>query len=204
MANITKRLSIYRTSSVPSLLRIARERSDNPNMRAKVTLSEELGIDRKRLSRMEEGTSPIPLDLAYEWCKVCGDMVAWRAIKHVYGDGLPPTDPRLIESLPNQLQNYIEQAEEGIKAAKKLLDMSADLRPGIGFNNQQLEEIETLATEIRDTDQASECVLDSLTINWGVSLEEVDRRWTQQALADHIVIPSVDQMDEIKREAVHA
>lgn len=128
--------------------------------------------------------------------------MACHAILHTYGAGLPPTDPRLIESLPNQLNNFIEQAEEAITAARRLLEISADQRPSIGFSRDKKEEIIKLATEIRDNDQACECALDSLVLNWGVSISDVDRRWTQPALADHVVVTNVDLMDEIKREVI--
>jgi hypothetical protein len=202
MPNTASKLKIYRTLRIKDILRIARERAVNPNMRTKKALSDALGITYMRLSGMEDGTSQIPMELAYEWCQVTGDRSAWQAILHIYGYTLPPTDPRLIESLSDQLTNYIEQAREGMAAAERLQEISSDRRPGVDFDERDIEEILRLAKQIRDTDQSSECVIESLEINWDLCIEDVDRQWTQQALSDHVVVPSIDELDEIKREAI--
>lgn len=202
MTNEIKKHRIYRASSIARILRIARERSVNENLRTKTALAEELGITALRLTNMEKGTSLIPLDLAYEWCKAVEDKTAWRAIMHAYGESLPPTDPQLLNSVANQLTNYIEQSQQGIRAAERLLQISKDRRPKLAFSDKQVDEIINLATEIRDTDQSSECVLDSLAMNWNVCTDEVDRRWIQEAAVDRVIVTSLKQLDEIKREAI--
>lgn len=202
MSNVANMPRIYRTSSIPVILRSARERAVNPNIRTKTALAASLGITYNRLSRMEDGLAEIPLELAYEWCLSVGDRVSWKMILHIYGAGLPATDPRLLESLADQLNDYIEQAQEGILAAEHLKQISKSRRPGMDFTETQTVEIIRLAKQIRDTDQASENVLDSLSINWGVRIDEVDRLWVQKAVANRVVPPTVQHMDEIKREAI--
>ncbi|GGE47976.1 hypothetical protein GCM10011391_28450 [Pullulanibacillus camelliae] len=194
--------TLYGGSAIPTILKIARERSTNENMRTKKALADALGTTPYRIAYIEAGVKQINLEDALEWCKVTEDRTAHKAILHAYGYGLPPTDPRLLQSLPNQLVNYIEQAKQGIEAAEKLLSISTQLRPHQRLDEYLVNDIQRLAEEILDTDQAAECVLESIRINLDVDIEDIRYRWIREALADEVVINTVSKMDEIQREAI--
>lgn len=63
-----------------------------------------------------------------DWCHATGAKLNQQAIKHIYGVGLPPTDPRLTQDVNLQLMNYIKQAEEGIAAAKEIMNLQVTTR----------------------------------------------------------------------------
>ncbi|MFJ8268499.1 helix-turn-helix domain-containing protein [Peribacillus asahii] len=203
MANTLNRLSLYSPSQIGEILKIARERACQEERRTKRFVSEELGITVQRLTNIEAGFSNPPFELAVEWCKVIGDYTALEKIKHIYQMGLPATDPRLLESVPNQLINLIQQAEGAIEAAQSLLKISKNMRPGGVVNETANVEMLGLAEEILDLQQAAEAALSSMRQNWSLDMEQVIRSWTQEAIHDGVVVSSVSAYKRIKDEAYY-
>ncbi|WP_042348294.1 helix-turn-helix domain-containing protein [Bacillus massiliigorillae] len=204
MANIFNGATLYSPSQIGSILRISRERACQEEQRTKKYVAEQLGITVQRLTNIEAGFSQPPFELATDWCRVVGDYTALSQIKHIYKMGLPPTDPRLLESVPNQLNNLVAQAEGAIEAAKKLSKISMNMRPGDMFNEVQNYEVVKLAEEILDMQQAAEATLISLCNNWGINFDDVVKNWTQEAIADRVIIPSVSQYENIRKEQFFA
>lgn len=202
MGNRTESFSIYRPSSIRNILKSARERAVNPNMRTKKELSAVLGITYNRLSGMEDGTSQIPMELAYEWCMALEDETSWRMILHTYGASLPPTDPRLTTIPDRQFNNFKKQVKEALEAIEALTEICRDIRPGKKLDEKQMNVVVEHAQQVFDMKQATDCVLDSLKENLGLHIEDVIRRWTQKALVDGVVLQSIKQYDEIKREVL--
>ncbi|MGG1595609.1 hypothetical protein [Terribacillus saccharophilus] len=199
MENKKTYTTIYRPSAIPSLLKTARERSVNTNMRQKKQLAKELGISQPRLSNIEDGVSVCPLDLALEWCRAVNDRTTEQAILHIFGTALPPTHPALVRNLPSQLVNHLEQLEEGINVTRRLLQIYADARPDKPFDAAQINEIEELAVQIVDTDQSSGCVLDSMALNWNINKDGVIDRWVLKTMNDGVIVRSSERLAQIKR-----
>lgn len=202
MGNVGRPALVYRPSALGEILKAAREYSVNENIRTKVALSKYLGMTQARLTGIEDGTSRINLNDALDWCEACSDRLARKAVMHIFGVSRIPTDPRLIEKLEQQLVNYIDQAQKGIKAAQELLNFSKDMRPGRKFEERQINEIKEHAGQIDDTYQSAECVLMSIETNWGVSWVDVQNAWTSEALVDRVAVSSVDRLISIEREKV--
>lgn len=203
MGNVLTKTGLYSPSQIGNILKVARERACQEERRTKKYVSEQLGITPQRLNNIEEGFSECPFDLAIQWCEVVGDSTALDQIKHIYGIGLPATDPRLLVSVENQLVNFIEQSTQAADAAKKLLRMSTELRYGENpqkkFGSQLLE----MAEQILDVDQAASCVLESMKQNWNLDIEAVFRSWTQEALSDEVAI-TVSEFEKIRKEQFFA
>lgn len=202
MGNRENAASIYRPSALRIVLRVARECSVNPNVRTKKALSEQIGISKERVADIENGLSRISLDEALHWCDACEDQVARQAILHIFGCDRPPTDPRLIKKLEAQLVNYIDQAAKGIQAAKRLLEISKDMRPGRPIQESKKNEIKELAGQIDDSHQAATCTVESIEMNWGITQAEIINAWTSEAICDEVAISSIDRLVKIEKEKV--
>ncbi|MEH6943513.1 sporulation sigma factor-processing peptidase [Bacillus sp. JJ722] len=204
MSNTRVRGSLYSASQIGEILKIVRERACQEEQRTKTYFCTQLGITQQRLTNIESGFSAPPFELAADWCRLVGDHTALSKIKHIYRVGLPATDPRLLISVPNQLQNLIQQAEGAIKAAETLLSISKDMRPGRKIKEAVNAEIEKLAEEVLDLQQAAEATLLSMSENWKLDLDKVMSNWTQEALVDQVIIPSVGHFDDIKKQTFFA
>jgi hypothetical protein len=200
MSNKSGPALVYRPSSLGEILKTARECSVNENMRTKAELSEQLGMTVKRMTSIEGNFSRISLNEALDWCDACEDEMARQAVMHIFGVTRIPTDPRLIAKLEQQLVNYIDQAQKGIQAAQRLLQMSKDMRPGQHFGKAQINRIIEDAGQIDDTYQSSECVLLSIEKNWSIRWAEIQNRWMSEAIVDRVAVDSVDQFVKIEKE----
>ncbi len=200
MGNTLTKPRLYSPSQIGMILRIARERSCQEERRTKRYVSEALGITIQRLSNIEAGYSECPFDLAIQWCEVVEDYTALAQIKHIYGMGLPATDPRLLDFVHNQLVNFIDQAEQAVVAARELLHKSPDIRPGDNPREKFGIDLLNHAEQILDAKQASECVLESMKINWDLDIEKVYQNWIQEGIADRVIIPSVSKFEDIRKE----
>lgn len=202
MGNMGRPALVYRPSALGEILKAAREYSVNENIRTKAALSKYLGMTTTRLTGIEDGTSRINLNDALDWCDACSDRMARQAVLHIFGVSRLPTDPRLIQKLEQQLINYIDQAQKGIKAAQALLIFSKDMRPGKKMTDRQITEIKEHAGQIDDTHQASECVLMSIEMNWNIAWADIQNAWTSEALVDRVAVSTVDRLINIEREKV--
>lgn len=200
MGNTSTKTRLYGPQAIGNILRIARERCCQEERRTKRYMARELGITEQRLTNIEKGFSQPPFELAVEWCRIVEDDTALEQIKHIYLDELPPTDPRLLQSVPEQLVNFIRQSNQAIEAAKKLLMLTTELRPGKEFDVNTSLNILKFAEEILDSHQASECVLDSLEVNWGLNRNELYHNWILEAIKDEVIIKSVSQYEDIRKE----
>jgi transcriptional regulator with XRE-family HTH domain len=201
VGNKISKTRLYSPSSIGDILRIARERACQEERRTKRYIAEALGITSARLTSIEDGYSQIPFELAVEWCNIVEDDTALEQIKHIYGMDLPPTDPRLLFSVPEQLVNFIKQANEAIESAQKLLHISARLRPGDEISQKYESDVLRHAKQILDTKQAAECVLKAMEKKWGLCRETLNRNWIQEGIADRVIIQSVSQYENIKKES---
>lgn len=195
--------SIYRSSALPIILQTARECSIRTDMRTKKAVGVEIGIAPLTVSNIEAGVSQISMDKAIEWCEACRDKLARKAVMHVFGIGRPPTDPRLTRDIGTQLFNYILQLNQGIEAAKELMKIKADMRPGIELSKGQKQRVAELAEEIIDTEQAAECLMESIEINIGVRSEDVQNKWTSEAVSDQVAVSSIERLINLERERVY-
>lgn len=162
-------------------------------------MAEALGITVTRLTNIEDGFSQVPFELALDWCNIVEDETALEQIRHIYLMDLPATDPRLLESVQNQLSNFIEQATQSVTAAEELLRLGKDMRPGKGVE-KYAETILAKAEEILDVKQAASSVLTTLKRKWGLDSDQLQRNWTQEALSDQVIIQSVSQFENIRKE----
>ncbi|MGG0511540.1 helix-turn-helix domain-containing protein [Bacillus pseudomycoides] len=185
--------SIYCNSSIGGLLRNARECCENAHYRTKKGLAEYLGITYERLKNIESGFSKVPFELAMDWCDATGAPLNKQAIKHIYGVGLPPTDPRLTSDVNLQLMNYIKQAEEGIAAAKEIMNLQIKTRSW-KLDEKKKHEYAVHAKEIFDTIQATQCVVQALEqVHFGI-MEQIQKSWLQKAMSENVIIQSVDSL----------
>ncbi|MCM3735567.1 helix-turn-helix transcriptional regulator [Bacillus cytotoxicus] len=184
---------IYSNSSIGMLLQNARECCENAHYRTKKGLSEYLGITHERLTRIESGLSKPEFELAMDWCHATGASLNKEAIKHIYGVALPPTDPRLTQDVNLQLMNYIKQAEEGIAAAKEIMNLQITTRAW-QIDEKKKHEYAVHAKEIFDTIQATQCVIQALEqVHFGI-MEQIQKSWLQKAMSDNVVIQTVDSL----------
>lgn len=200
VANTLSKTRLYSPSAIGDILRIARERARQEEQRTKKYMAEALGITVDRLTRMEQGTSQVPFEIAQEWCSILGDYTALKKIKHIYGLALPPVDPWLLQSIPNQLTNFIQQATGAVEAAKKLLHMSKQLRYNDPITESMKSDMLKHAEEVLDVQQASDCVLAALRMHWELDYEILVKNWIQEAIADRVIIPSVSQFETMRKE----
>lgn len=200
MANTRKRACLYSASQIGEILKIARERSCQEERRTKRFMAKELCITEQRLTNIENGFSQPTFEIAADWCRISQDYVALAKIKHIYRMGLPPTDPRIQNSVPDQLTNLKKQAKGAIMAAESLLEISTDMRPGRTLTDRIVADIIKMAEEILDMKQAAESTLQAMVKNWHLNIEEVERNWIQEALADQVIIPSVTAYEVIRKE----
>jgi len=200
VANTLTKARLYPPSAIGEILKIARERARQEEQRTKRYMTEELGITADRLTKIENGTAQVPFELAVQWCQILGDYTALNKIKHIYGMALPPADPWLLESVADQLNNFIRQAKGAIEAAECLLDMSSQRRRRSTFSEHDKQRILELSEEILDVQQSSECVISSLKINWDLDTDALFKNWIQEALADQVIISSVTEFDNIRKE----
>ncbi|CAI8803670.1 sporulation sigma factor-processing peptidase [Bacillus pseudomycoides] len=185
--------SIYCNSSIGGLLRNARECCENAHYRTKKGLAEYLGITYERLKNIESGFSKVPFELAMDWCDATRAPLNKQAIKHIYGVGLPPTDPRLTSDVNLQLMNYIKQAEEGIAAAKEIMNLQITTRSW-KLDEKKKHEYAVHAKEIFDTIQATQCVVQALEqVHFGI-MEQIQKSWLQKAMSENVIIQSVDSL----------
>lgn len=204
MENTVKRVCLYSPSQIGDILRIARERACQEEHRTKRYVAEMLGITVARLTNIESGYSQPPFELATDWCLLVKDHTALSKIKHIYNMGLPATDPRLLNSVPDQLNNLIQQATGAIAAANSLLTLSKNIRPGDQVGARFGDDIIKMAEEVLDLQQATESTLSSMRQNWNLNMEQVVRNWTQEALADRVIIQSVTHFETIRKEEFFA
>ncbi|MFJ8529666.1 sporulation sigma factor-processing peptidase [Bacillus sp. NPDC094106] len=190
--------SIYCNSSVGMLLRGARECCEDPTLTTKKGLAAHLGITYERLKNIEAGVAQVPFELAMDWCDATAAPLNKQAIKHIYGVGLPPTDPRLTSDVNLQLMNYIKQAEDGIRAAKEIIKLQVTTRPWQMDDSKQKEYAQH-ATEIYDMIQATQCVIQSLEGVHSGLLEEVKGNWLRKAISESVVVRSVDSLLKLTR-----
>ncbi|PHA00913.1 sporulation sigma factor-processing peptidase [Bacillus pseudomycoides] len=184
---------IYSNSAVGKLLKNARECCENAHYRTKKGLAQYLGITNERLTRIEAGLSKPEFELAMDWCYATGAKLNQQAIKHIYGVGLPPTDPRLTQDVNLQLMNYIKQAEEGIAAAREIMKLQVTTRSW-QLDEKKEYEYAIHAKEIFDTIQATHCVIQALEqVHFGI-MEQIQKNWLQKAISDNVVIQTVDSL----------
>ncbi|MBM0064970.1 sporulation sigma factor-processing peptidase [Alkalicoccobacillus gibsonii] len=203
MTNTLQKNRLYSPSAIGTILKIARERARKDERRTKQFMADSLGISLPRLTRFEDGQSQIPFEMALEWCDICEDYTAKAKIKHIYGLDLPATDPRLLESVTDQLVNFMRQAQQAIDSAKDLLIMGTQIRPGEPASERFISEMYKHAEEILDMKQATESTLQSMSINWELDRQRLRGSWIQEALADKVVIASVSAYEEIKLTEFH-
>ncbi|PGT60345.1 sporulation sigma factor-processing peptidase [Bacillus cereus] len=185
--------SIYSNSSMSNLLQNARECCENAELKTKKGLAKYLGITYERLLRIESGQSKPEFELAMDWCDAVKAPLNKQAIKHIYGVGLPPTDPRLTQDVNLQLMNYIKQAEEGIRAAKEIMTLQVTTRPW-QMNDANKKEYAQHAIEIYDMIQATNCVIQALEGVHPGLFEEVKGNWLRKAISESVVVRSVDSL----------
>ncbi|EOW9529607.1 MULTISPECIES: sporulation sigma factor-processing peptidase [Bacillus cereus group] len=187
------RTSIYCNSSINTLLQNARECCEDATLRTKKGLAEYLGITYERLKNIELGFSKPQFELAMDWCDATGARLNKQAIKHIYGVGLPPTDPRLTNDVNLQLMNYIKQAEEGIAAAKEIMKLQVTTRSW-QMDEKKKHEYAVHAKEIFDTIQATQSVVQALEqVHLGI-MEQIQKSWLQKAMSENVVIQTVDSL----------
>lgn len=199
MANTFTSVRLYPHSKIGDILRIARERASQEEQRTKKYMSDQLGITVERITRMEAGTAQVPFEIAVDWCQLLGDYTALKHIKHCYGLALPPTDPWLLQSVPDQLNNFIHQAHGAIEAAQALLMLSHQRRRE-SFSENTEREILCLAEEILDVQQSFDCVIASLQMNWNMDTDTLFKNWIQEALTDQVIIPSISEFEKIRKQ----
>ncbi|WYU50002.1 hypothetical protein MHH67_11425 [Bacillus sp. FSL K6-0047] len=200
MSNKDTTTRIYPVSQIGRVLKIAREGSCQEEQRTKRNLAETLGITARRLTAIEEGEAPCSLDLAIEWCRAVKDYTALSKILHMFDLGLPATNPLLLEDPLQQILNFRRQAKQAIDAITELMDLSVRMRPDDVMAERFPTDFYKCAEEILDMKQASEALLTSMSINWGLDREKLRRSWTQEALVDGVLVNSVTHYEEIKRE----
>ncbi|MGG3798019.1 hypothetical protein [Metabacillus fastidiosus] len=200
MANTFSNIRLYSPSAIGDILRISRERACQVEQRTKRYMADALGITEKRLTGMENGTSQVPFEIAMQWCQILEDYTALTKIKHIYGMALPPTDPWLLESVADQLSNFIQQAQGAIEATEKLLQVSRQRRYGQQFSESEALEILKQSEEILDVQQAAECVIAALKMNWDMDVNQLFKNWIQEALVDKVIIPSVSEFENRRKE----
>lgn len=204
MSNTLTKARLYSPSAIGEILKIARERASQEEHRTKQYLAGQLGITVARLTNIEKGYSVPPFELAADWCQAVGDYTALKKIKHIFGMSLPPTDPWLLQSVPDQLSNFIKQAQGAIEAAEALLQMSHQRRPRSGFTEMDKADMLAYAEEILDVHQSADCVIASMRQNWELEYETLLKNWIQEALADRVIIPSVSEFEAIRKEEFFA
>ncbi|WP_459499875.1 sporulation sigma factor-processing peptidase [Bacillus sp. C1] len=187
------RTSIYCNSSINTLLQNARECCEDATLKTKKGLAEYLGITYDRLKNIEAGFSKPPFELAMDWCDATKATLNKQAIKHIYGVGLPPTDPRLTQDVNLQLMNYIKQAEEGIAAAKEIMNLQITTRSW-QLSEQKKHEYAVHAKEIFDMIQATQCVVQALSQVHSDIMDQIQRSWLQKAISENVIIHSVDSL----------
>ncbi|PEA84733.1 helix-turn-helix domain-containing protein [Bacillus pseudomycoides] len=185
--------SIYCNSSISDLLQNARECCEKSELKTKKGLAKYLGITYERLLRIESGQSKPEFELAMDWCDATGANLNKQAIKHIYGVGLPPTDPRLTKDINLQLMNYIKQAEEGIAAAKEIMNLQVTTRSW-QMDEKKKHEYAIHAKEIFDTLQASQCVVHALEQTHFGIMEQIQKSWLQKAMSENVVIQTIDSL----------
>ncbi|USK85698.1 helix-turn-helix domain-containing protein [Peribacillus asahii] len=200
MANTFTKTRLYPPSAIGEILKIARERARQEEQRTKRYMAKELGITVDRLTKIENGTAQAPFEIAVQWCQILSDYTALNKIKHIFGMALPPADPWLLESVADQLNNFIRQAQGAIEATKCLLDMSSQRRRNSTFSEHDKQRILELSEEILDVQQSSECVISSLKMNWNLDTDALFKNWIREALSDQVIIPSVTEFDKIRKE----
>ncbi len=190
--------SVYCNSSIGMLLQGARECCEDETLTTKKGLAANLGITYERLKNIEAGMSQVPFELAMDWCDATKAPLNKQAIKHIYGVGLPPTDPRLTSDVNLQLMNYIKQAEDGINAAKEIMKLQVTTRSW-QMNDSKKKEYAQHATEIYDMIQATQCVIQALEGVHPGLLEEVNGNWLRKAISDNVVVHSVDKLLKLSK-----
>lgn len=195
-----KRISIYRTSSVNRILQTARENCPDKELSTKKGLANYLGIGIARLTNIECGFSIPPLELSLDWCAAVGDSEAFQMIQHIYGIGLPPTDPRLLDTT-KQLYNLIKQCEEAVQSANKLMEYIRNIRPKKSISVDDIKRNDEIAKQIYDLKQASSITLNSLETQGLISSKnEVGRLWVQKARVDGILIDSFEEYETLRKK----
>ncbi|WP_054634839.1 hypothetical protein [Thalassobacillus sp. C254] len=201
MPNKTRGAQLYKPSAIPLILKIARERACQSERRSKKWLSEHLGITQKRLTNIEDGTAQAPLDLCLEWCDAVEDEVAKEQIQHIYGLGLPPTDPRLLESVPAELANFEKELDEAKKAADEIKGMSQRFRSWAGLPQRDAEQLQNdIARQILDIQHAAKCLLHAMKNEWNLNQTYVETDWINRAIHNGVIVHRVSDYEELMRE----
>jgi DNA-binding XRE family transcriptional regulator len=189
--------ALYKRIEIGVLLGKARRESYNKLYCVKETLAKALKISAKKLSDIENGHCEPDLRVAAEWCKLTGHHEKWEAIKYIYRLeplATPPIHPELNQSFPSGLMNIQEEKPEAGEALERLQQIYNKRRPGQPFDARGMVEH---AKQLLDLIKASYTVLYAMERDCGLSLEEVARIWTQDAIAKGIVMPKVDVEKEL-------
>ncbi|MGY4689305.1 hypothetical protein [Salibacterium sp. K-3] len=200
MQNKTAKSRLYSPSSIPTILKTARERAWKPERRTKRWLAKQLGMTERRLSGIEDGTSQIHLEECIEWCETVEDTLALELILHVYGLSEPPTDPRLLDNVPSQLDNFKAEVEESFTAAKDIEKLSQHWRPWKGFEDREQQQVQATAKQIRDVRHAADCLLTAMNNEWGMNQQYVEATWINGGIANNILMHSIGAFEELRRE----
>ncbi|WP_026701477.1 hypothetical protein [Salibacterium aidingense] len=200
MQNTSTKSKLYSPSSIPTVLKTARERALKPERRTKRWLAEQLGMTERRLTGIEDGTSQIHLEECIEWCEAVEDFLALKHILHIYGISEPPTDPRLLDSVSMQLDNFKTEVEEGFTAAKDIEKLSQHWRPWKGFEDRDRQQMQAAAKQIRDVRHAADCLLTAMDNEWGLNRKYVEATWINGGIANNILMHSVGVYEELRRE----
>ena len=203
MTNTLHKNRLYSPSSIAPILKVARERASKDERRTKQYMAKALGITLPRLTNIENGQAHVPFELAVDWCDICEDYTAKAKIIHIYGLGLPATDPRLLESVTDQLVNFMRQAQQAIDSTKELLIMSTQIRPGESPSERFVSDMYKNAEEVLDMKQATESLLQSMANNWELDRQKLKGNWIQEAIADKVIIPSFNAYEELKVNQFH-
>ncbi|SFP17492.1 hypothetical protein [Salibacterium halotolerans] len=200
MQNKTEKARLYNPSAIPTILKTARERAKKPERRTKRWLAEQLGMTERRLTGIEDGTSQVHLEECIEWCEAVEDFLALKHILHIYGISEPPTDPRLLDNVPSQLDNFKAEVEESFIAAKDIEKLSQHWRPWKGFEDRDRQQMQASAKQIRDVRHAADCLIVAMENQWGLNQQYVEATWINGGIANNILMHSIGAFENLRKE----
>lgn len=189
--------TISSVNEIGILLSRCRKESYNRALTTQKALAIELGIDKKKMSDIENGYHIPRLELMAKWCTVTGHHEAWESIKFFYKlEPLAtlPVHPEFNQSLSSGLINIQEEKPEAGEALEALQQIWNKRIPGRPFDARGMVEH---AKQLVDLIKASHTVLYAMERDCGLSLEEVARMWNQNAKAKGIVAPQITEEAEM-------
>ncbi len=184
--------TLYRKIEISVLLKKSRQQSYNAAYKTKEALAKALKISVWKLGEIESGNSEPDLRVAAEWCKLTGHYENWEAIKYIYKLeplATPPIHPELNQCIAGGLINIQEEKPEAGEALMELQRLCNKRRPNSPVDARGMLEH---AKQVLDLIKASYTVLYALERDCGLSLEELERVWTQDAVSKGLVMPRVD------------